>query len=418
MSGNKLLLAIGLALSLGACTPRVGVLRSPDHKGGNLGGTTSPKDDKSPGAQETNDKSEAGLKGKRVLENSIALVLPFQLDRLTPNALSTEDVKRSAIALDFYQGFQLGLDELAKNGSSFSLNVLDSRDNEMANVAIAKSEDVANAALVVGPVYPKEIRAFGASVPQKGVLQINPLAASKASEFNLPNLVSLTPSIDIHTKVMAGKVAHDYSTGDVVVIYNTADNDGRQFLSGFVSELKRAKPNIQVTSVSSVNQLNEVLTTTGTNMIVAGTTDKFQLRTLLNNLGKKATESFYLFNLYGHPLWDRIDFSSYEDFASFNPVITTESHLKSWTGEVKKFRDSYYTLYGVHPSDHSYKGYDAARYFGTLLAKYGENYRDHLTKERFNGLFSAYEFSYNQASGFVNSALSFKTYRGSSFQLN
>ncbi|WDF70625.1 hypothetical protein PQ465_09670 [Sphingobacterium oryzagri] len=417
LSGNKLLLALGLALTLGACSPKVGVLRSPDHRGADVGSTTGGSD--KAGSSKTNESgAEVGTPSKRVLDNSISLVLPFQLDRLNPQALSKEDVKRSSVALDFYQGFQLGLDELAKQGKSFALNVIDSRDNETRNSAIAQSDDVSESALIVGPVYPKEIQAFGRSFSDKAVLQINPLAASRASDFNLSNLVSLTPSIDVHTRAMANRAARDYSTGDVVIIYNTSDNDARQFLSGFMSEIKRLKPAAQIKSVSSITQLNESLTTTGNNLLVTGTTDKFQLRTLLNNLEAKSNESFYSFNLYGHPLWDRIDFSMYENFSNYNPVISVESHLKGWTTNVKQFKDLYYNLYGVNPSDYSYKGYDAAKYFGGLLAKYGTKYASHITKENFDGLFSAYAFEHNDAWGYVNNAVTYKLYRGSAFQLN
>ncbi|GHE34703.1 hypothetical protein GCM10017764_17320 [Sphingobacterium griseoflavum] len=402
---------------MSACSPKVGVLKSPDHRGGNVGSTTTDTD--KPGSTKGEESAEeSGAKGKRVLENSIALVLPFQLDRLNPNAVSKEDIKRSAIALDFYQGFQLGLDELANNGKSFALHVLDSRDNEGQNIAIAKSEDVDDAALIVGPVYPKEIHAFGKNLVNKDILQINPLAASRPSEFNLPNLVSLTPAIDVHTKAAAIRVARDYDAGDVVVIYNTTDNDGRQFLSGFLSELRRLKPSVQVRSVSSIAQLNESLLTAGTNRIVTGTTDKFQLRTLLNNLDAKSTEAFYTFNIYGHPLWDRIDFSMYENFSNYNPIISAESHLKAWAAGAKQFKDTYYSLYGVNPSDYSYKGYDAAKFFGGLLAKYGRDYRSHVTKEPFDGIFSSYQFEQHDHAGYVNHAVTYKSYKGSSFQLN
>src|SRR5690606_36705431 len=140
------------------------------------------------------------------------------------------------------------------------------------------SEAVTNAALIVGPVFPKEITAFGTQQPNKNVLQVNPLAATKALEFSLPNLVSLTPSINVHTKAVAERVARDYKTGDVVIIYNTADNDGRQFLHGFIFELKTVNPTVQVCSVSSIPQSNEQRTLTRTKLLVAGTMVKFQLR--------------------------------------------------------------------------------------------------------------------------------------------
>src|SRR5690606_35286145 len=92
-----------------------------------------------------------------------------------------------------------------------------------------------------------------------------------------------------------------------------------------------------------------ILTLTGTNLVVAGTTDKFQLRSFISNLESKSVEEFYMFRVYGHPLWDRIDFSVYNHFSDFQPVITTESHLKGWARSVKEFKDQYYTLYGVQP---------------------------------------------------------------------
>src|SRR5690606_2016676 len=105
-------------------------------------------------------------------------------------------------------------------------------------------------------------------------------------------------------------------------------------------------------------------------------------------------------------------------FSDVQPVITRESHLKRWEKGGKEFKDKYNTLYGVQPSDHSYKGYDAARYFGNLLAKYGDNYRDCIIKDEPEGLFSIYAFDYDQGWGFVNQAVSFKSYQGASFQLN
>lgn len=417
LNGNRQLFlwVVGLLLFLGACSPKTRVLKSPGHSAGDVG-STIPKEEKT----ETVDKEtkvEEALKAEAA-RNSVALLLPFQLDKISPHMLSKEDISRSAIALDFYQGFQLGLDELAETGRSFSLNVIDSRDNAARNQTVAKSEEVSNAALIIGPVFPKEITTFGTHLSNKAVLQVNPLAATKAREFGLPNLVSLTPSIDIHTRAMAKRVAQDYRTGDVVLIYNTSDNDGRQFLNGFLSELKKANPSVQVRSVSSISQLNEEISLTGTNLVVAGTTDRFQLRSFVSNLESKSSEEYYMFRVYGHPLWDRIDFSIYERFGDFRPVITTESHLIASGRGAKAFQDNYYSLYGVTPSDHSYKGYDAARYFGNLLAKYGDTYAEHITKEKFKGLFSTYAFDYNNTWGYVNNAVSFKSYQGSSFQLD
>ncbi|MFD2554634.1 ABC transporter substrate-binding protein [Sphingobacterium tabacisoli] len=419
LRNSSLLIALALALGVSSCTPKVGVLRAPDYKG-NVGNNSSKPGDtnKTPdGSSETGESAKENAT-KRFMGRNISLVLPFQLDQISENALAEKDIKRAALALDYYQGFQLGLEELAKKGADFNLNVLDSRDNAAYSGSLALSSSVEEASIVIGPVYPQEIKAFGSNLKDKETLQVNPLAASMPTEFNLPNLVSLTPPIKAHSNAIAARAAREYSAGDVIIIFNTTDSDGKQFLNGMSTAIKQAKNNVRIVSVSSLSQLNENLSLTGTNIIVTGTTDKNQLKNLLTNLIKKYGENTYNFSLFGHPLWERYDFSMYAGFADLNPTITTESNLKTWSAAVKAFKDTYADTYGVQPSDQSYKGYDSALYFGGLINKYGaDRLKEKLTKESYNGLFSSYKFRYNEAWGYANESVAYRTYRGGSFQL-
>jgi len=397
---------------MGACGSKSKVLRSP---GRGIVGTIPLKTDK-------NEKNKAGeslsyvAKKAEALKNSIALVLPFQLDKVKSAALTEDDVKRAAMALDFYQGFQLGLDELSEEGASFALRVIDSRDSENRSAAVAKSGEVASAALIVGPIYPKEIKAFGKNLTNKNILQINPLAA-RVGDFDQPNLVSLTPSIEVHTQAMAARVAKDCGPRDAVIIYKTSNSDGRQFLEGFPEALQQhAAPGIRIRQAENMEQLNEALVTGGKNLIVVGTTDKFQLRVLLSNLRNKKTQSSYVFRLYGHPLWNRIDFAGYPGFPDYSPVISTESHLDTTSSKVGTFKESYYWIYGVQPSNYAYKGYDAAHYFGSLLSEYGGEYAKQIDNKPFTGLFSSYRFKHDSVRGYVNNAVSYKIYKDTAFQ--
>lgn len=329
LSGNKklrntsLIIAAALALGVSSCTPKAGVLRSPDYKG-NVGGTSKPEEAHHTKNESENNSSIKGTTGsKKFLGRNISLVLPFQLDQISESTLADKDIKRSALALDYYQGFQMGLEELAKKGANFNLNVLDSRDNAAFSSSLASSATIQESSLIIGPVYPQEIKAFGASLGDKAVLQVNPLAASMPTEFNLPNLISLTPPIKAHSNAIASRAAKAYTSGDVIIIYNSSDADGRQFLSGMSTAIKDIKPAARIVSVSSVAQLNENLSLTGSNLVITGTTDKNHIKTLVNNLIQKYTENTYTISLFGHPLWDRYDFSMYPSFADLNPVITS-----------------------------------------------------------------------------------------------
>jgi hypothetical protein len=228
----------------------------------------------------------------------------------------------------------------------------------------------------------------------------------------------VTPSIKSHSKGIATRVASDHLTGDVIIIYQASDNDSRQFLDGMSSAVKAANPQANIVSVSTLAQLNEKLSTTGTNQIISGTTDKTNLNNLISNLSKKSSESFYSIRLYGHPLWDRFDFGTHSNFYNLRPIITAESNLKSWTNQARNFRDLYKQEFGVFPSDQSYKGYDIAQYFGKMMDKHGaENLKSKLESESYTGLYNSYKFVYNENWGFTNEAVSYKEYMHGSFQL-
>lgn len=409
---NKIFLYILFATLLAtySCTPRsTGVLRSPDVPAGTVG---RPADEREVD-DEVVERDEA--KEPKSISQNIALLLPFQLNKMSTSALSEADVKRSALALDFYQGFQLGLEKISRKEGHLDLHVLDSRDDPGQSTLLARSEDVNNASLVVGPIYPQEIKSFGSNFQNKHVLQVNPLAATMPTEFNLPNLVSITPPISVHMRAISAQVEESYRRGDIIIVYNTSNADHRRFISGFLGDIRERLPEADIVSVSTVSQLNEQLLLGQTNHIVTGTTDRAQIRELIDNIDDRYMNADYRFNLYGHPLWDRLDFSAFRSFSSFNPVITSETHFYAFSAEVRQFEESYKTRFGVPASDHAYKGYDAGVYFAYLLDKYGEDYAEHIVDEPFKGIYSTYKFNKNDRWGYVNFGLTLKTYRAGTF---
>lgn len=416
LSGNKIALAVALALSLASCTTKkTGVLRSPSSKGEQ--GTVSNSSGKTAAEQAEDAKKLEAAKASENLKNqkSIALLLPFQLNRIAGMRPTAEDVKRSALALDFYQGFQLGLEELGEKGSKFSLKVIDSEDDNFRNTSLAASASIKNANLIVGPVYPKEIKAFAQAFKEKNILQISPLAATLASEFAIPNLVSLTPSIRAHSEIMAKYVSKQYAYGDVVLVYNIQDGDSKQFLDNFASEALGYNKSLQIKVVTSVAELNENLVVAGTNHIICGTTNRNQIRALLANMDVQSSESGYDFKLYGHPNWAKLSFEDYTNIDRYELTVTTSTLVDENAERTRRFNQKYKSKFQVTPSDFSYKGYDAAIYFGGLIAKYGDDYAQHLVKETYSGINSDFSFDYFPEWGYVNRGVRFMVYRNNSF---
>ncbi|SEL06693.1 ABC transporter substrate-binding protein [Parapedobacter koreensis] len=406
LNGSKYLIGIAIALFVMGCTPKVRVLRG--------SGSSEPPKAETPA--EKDKAEETAAEAEKVDVKNIALLLPFELDKANLHAPSAEDIKRSALALDFYQGFKLGLDELAAQGVNFKVNVLDTRDDAGENARIAKLEEVQNAALIVGPVYPKEIQVFGFNAALSDALQISPLAASMPSEFNLPNLVTITAPITAHVRALAAHIARQYQTGDVILLYNTQDAASRQFLSPLKVEIQRVKKNAKVVEVQDEESLESSIHLSGKNLVVLGTANKYQISPVLAHLHKLQDELSYRINLFGHPNWSKLAFEENDGLQAFQTAITTSYYINAQEPDVRKFDQLYRQEFGIVPTEFAYKGYDAARYFGGLLAKYGAGYKEHIVQEEYAGLHNAFKFEYNPSWGYVNNAIAILQYRGGNFQ--
>jgi len=415
LSGNKIWVAALVALCLASCTTKKStVLRSPSSgQGEQQTAVTKPVVDKDKTIAKVGDIQD--VNGHAVKNNRIALLLPFELSGIA-GTITKEDVERSSLALDFYQGFQLGLDKIAKEGALFDLQVIDSRDNVAYNATLGTAVNVKDAVLVVGPVYPREIKSFGQTFANKNVLQVSPLAATMASEFSLPNLVSITPSIRTHSETLAKYVADQYYTGDQILVYDAGDDESKQFLVNFVGEISKANAQAKVKTVMSVNELNNSLVLTGTNHVISGTANKNLVKGLLDAMDERFLNPGNQFKLYGHPNMAKLSFENFENMDFYGLTITSSNLVNESDSDTRKFIGNYKTAYKVDPSEFSYKGYDAALYFGRLIHKYGVDYVSRMTQDKFSGLNSDYKFEFYPKWGYANRALGIMVYHNKKFE--
>lgn len=415
LSGNKIWVATLVALCLASCTTKKStVLRSPSSNQGEQHTAVS-----KPSTEKVKSGTKAGdvqnVNGHLVKNNKIALLLPFELNSIAKN-ITTEDVERSALALDFYQGFQIGLDKVAKEGALFDLQVVDSRDNVAYNATLGSDPHIKDAVLVVGPVYPREIKSFAQTFANKNVLQVSPLAATMASEFSVVNLVSMTPSIRTHAETLAKYVADQFYTGDQILIYDAGDDESKQFLVNFANDITTTNAKAKVKTVFNLNDLSSNLTLTGTNHIISGTANKSTVKSLLDAMDEKFLNPGNQFKLYGHPNLSKLSFENFENMDFYNLTITSSSLADESDTDTRRFISNYKSLYKVDPSEFSYKGYDVAVYFGRLIHKYGVDYVSYMTREKFSGLNSDYRFEFFPKWGYANRALGMMVYHNKKFE--
>jgi len=330
--------------------------------------------------------------------NSIVLLLPFELEKIKSEP-TRADIKHVEIPLDFYQGFKIALDNLVQKGYNFKLTVLDTRDNVAQNTRLAVTPEVQSADLIVGPIFPKEIPVFSNAGKLTYSLQVSPLAASKPSQFNIPNLVSLAAPIDLHGQGLAGYFEDIKKSSDHIIIINKLDDDSK----GFLNPLKQGltERGISFSEITDLDQIMDKVGTDGKNFVVLGTLDKYVVNSILSKLVEIQAQLGVSVELFGHPNWSKASFDNF-NLSNLKTKITTSFYVNSNNSDVRDFERKYLEEFKVKPSEYAYKGFDTGYFFGTLLGKYGVNYPQYLTSEEYSGLQTNYRFEKNAKWGYVN----------------
>src|SRR5699024_2213747 len=133
LSGNKINFALFCALLflVTSCGVKkktsTTVLKSPDYE--EVEDKRKEEEARRKEEEERARLKEEELEKDLIIDNKIALLLPFQLQKINFHNLSKEDVRRSYVALDFYQGLEIGLKEIADKDHRFLLDVLDTQDD-------------------------------------------------------------------------------------------------------------------------------------------------------------------------------------------------------------------------------------------------------------------------------------------------
>ncbi len=407
LNGSKFLLFFGILFILFftfSCTPRSKIIESK---------TEDPTIDQGKDDPKVTDQVEE----VKALKN-IVLMLPFQLNRSTGNQPSKNDVTKAELALDFYQGFQLGIENAISSSSPIKVTVLDSRDQESEVLRLSSESVMADANLIIGPVYPKEIKAFSSSQisDPKRVLRVSPLAATMPNEFNISNLVSITSPIITHIKALADRLVSLYKEGDVILLYQSEDAASKQFLPVLRSEILQLNSSAYMLDVHSEDELKDRSLSNGNNYVVVGSTNHFRITNLISQLQDLQRATGHRVQLFGHPNWAKMSFTNQSSqLESLLTEVSSTYYVDPRLTVVRDFNQQYKQEFTIEPSEFSYKGYDIGYYFGILIAKYKDGYASKLIEEKYKGLHNDFEFEYHPQWGYINTGIHFLRYRSGQF---
>lgn len=377
LSGNRFLLFLGMLIFLSACSRKIKTPKPPD--------STVPVDVAKP--------KEDDLP-KKPVEYSIALLLPFELNKINLKTAVKKDLSGSDLAIDFYQGMKLALDSLSQSGPNFRLNVFDTQNQETKVVNLALANSVKSNDLIVGPIYPEEAKTFADFADLKDILQVFPLAASMPQGYKNLRMVMVNNTLEQHGRKIAEFITKNYKPEQVnIVLLNTQKaNDARfsAYLKRFIGELGAGR--FRIIERPNAIGIDKYMDPLKNNLVLVSSSDRLFIVPTIDRLYKLKNNK-YRIELFGHPNWMKANYLIQNKLQSLNTRITSSFYVNYKLENVKSFVSRYRREFGTEPSEYSFKGFDVGYYFGGLLVKYGKSYPRHLTESVYTGLHNNFRFS-------------------------
>ncbi|MES2653835.1 MAG: amino acid ABC transporter substrate-binding protein [Bacteroidota bacterium] len=403
MFNYKAIIFLLLCSIFAACSPRVRKVPVPSVK-------TIPT--------ENNPKVE-GKTAVKFTEAGLAILIPFNLNRLNLETATKTQLERTDMAIDFYQGVKMGIDSAASFGLNFKVNVYDTRDDNSQLQALTAKDAVKNSNLIIGPVFPEGVKYLTNFAISNDIPIISPLAASKPSEFNNPKLISIVNNINQHGEKIAGYIGLRYQpNASIVVLINPKKTDDEEFASPIKEFLKQKYPNLIVQEFTSAYAFETRMIKGKKYAIIICSSDLGFVTPTIDKLYKLANlkANDYELNVFGHPNWIKQNYSA-EHLQRLNAIISTSYLVNYKEANVINFVKKYRSNFNYEPSEYSIKGFDIGFYFGKLVAKHGENYLDFLTKDKYKGLHNSFNFVYDPLYGYYNKELMLLQYKNLTLNL-
>jgi hypothetical protein len=394
LSGSKLWFIIFTCSCLAACSPKTGTGKLP------------------PVVKEEKASKPAVKIDTKLTEADISLLLPFNLNRIKVSTASKIETEKSALAIDFYQGFKLGLDSVAATTSmNFRLNVLDTRDNNIQITTLLKSGQLTGSKLIVGPVFPDGIRFITNYSIANNIPVVSPLAASHPNEFNNPHLISMVNNIEVHAEKMGTYISGKYDPGKTVIALISTRKPDDELLAAPLRHYFQQGKGTQFTfeEYSSVFTMETKKLPGKDYVILLTSTERPFVVATLDKLVKMKGAGARL-SLFGHPNWLKQNYNT-DKLQALNTKITSSYMVDYKSPAVISFIKKYRNVYNFEPGEYSFKGFDTGLYFGRLLAEHGVSFLKYIPREKYRGLQNSFSFVKDEKLGYINISLLLLEYK-------
>lgn len=387
---------------------------------------------------------------------NVALMIPLYLeealldqpiDGYSTNRLSSLNSLRF---FQFYQGFLMAADSLAKQGLKLNLFVYDVDNSDAKVLKVLSASELSQMDLIIGPFYKKSFEMVSDFAKLYHIKIINPLSSRNEVIEDNPFVYKVKPTRTVLPELLATYLKDRLEKSNVVFIRKTqykfqeevdwmkARIQSEQGTGCYIrndqlyAQLKKTEGSINlVTDGKNINlsdlkanpsdstyfsyqtkdliirqydfsELDKKLSLARKNIIIIYAEDKAFVKELIGRLNMIKDE--YSFELYGMPenrFYDEVelDFLQSLNFHSFTSSNIYYNRLIE-NGFIEKFRDIYLT--DPAQNQYAFDGFDIGWFFLNAMFHYGINFEACLENMQLPLIQNEFDFVQQPNGGYIN----------------
>jgi ABC-type branched-subunit amino acid transport system substrate-binding protein len=328
---------------------------------------------------------------------NVAIFAPLYLDSVFATSLDIpgRSMPRYVLpGLEFYEGVQLALDSLEKQGVQLNVKVYDNKARQADDAALIRNKQLDGTDLIIGAVSTPELKLLSDFAKQKEINLVSATFPNDGGISDNPFLLISSSTLKSHVEAMHDYAQKGFANKNILIVRR-----GTSFEATIAGQIKNAYEKLNYDKKTRVReviwsetttdlQLTQYLLTDRPNLLIVTALDELGAKTILRKLA--AQKATYPMQIFGMPTWDAMKFKEPE-FAGLTLYYSSPYYNDKTDIYSKYVTDHFKRVYKSRPSDMAFKGFELTYYFVKLLTQDGVYFNKEINKPA-NRLFTTFNF--------------------------
>jgi hypothetical protein len=303
----------------------------------------------------------------------ISVLAPLYLDSAFDAAgnyrFSKTLPKFIAPGLEFYEGVQLAVDSLRKEGVSIDVNIFDTRAKRSSLAAIFSKPEFGGTDVVIAHVNMPDAQWLAHTAKDLGIPFVNVNFPNEAGVTDNPQYIILNSTLFTHCEGLYKFMQKNYALSPITVFRKKGAQEDR--LNSYLREIEKTTSSVPLklryvtlSDNFTPEELSANLDGDKTNIIFAASLDVNFGSNLAEQLSSLSETHAAI--LIGMPNWDAINFSG-SLYKGLEIIYSTPFYIAPSDSTAAHFNKTFAREYYLRPGEMVFRGYETVYQFAHLL---------------------------------------------------